>query len=153
MAYAAALFLLDEVIDDAPLGIGVHRQRVFIDVVHQIKIEILNAAFLELILEHGGGVVGFAELMAGEFCRQIEALPRMAGERAPHDQLGQPAVIGIGGVKVVHALLDGPVDHFIDLLFIDRAVRQRGQAHRAKAELRERQILKSIVNHRMFLPL
>ena len=120
---------------------------------HQIKIEILNAAFLELILEHGGGVVGFAELMAGEFCRQIEALPRMAGQRAPHDQLGQPAVIGIGGVEIVHALLDGRIDHLIDLFFVDRAVGQRGQTHRAKAQLGELQILKGTVNHGMFLPL
>ena len=51
------LFLLDKVIDYSPLFVLIYGKRVFIDVVKQIKIEIFDLAFLQLILENGCGVI------------------------------------------------------------------------------------------------
>ena len=59
-------------------------------------------------------------------------------------------MVGVSGVKVVYAVLDGVVGHFIDLGLIDvglSAAGEEGQAHGAEAQHGELFALKITIYH------
>ena len=151
MLDAAQPLLLHEVIQDAPLGVHVHLDRVFIDIVEEIEVEIVHAAPFQLLLEDGGGVVALGDLMAGVFVRKIPAPPGVAGQGAAQHPLRQSAVIGVGGVEVVDAVGHGVVHHGVHLRLIDGggllAPGEQGQAHGAKAQAGQGQALEIVGQH------
>ena len=116
----------------------------------EVEIKVLHAAALELLLEDLGGLEGLHArdvLMAGELVGEHPALARVAGERPAETYLGHAAVIGIGGVVIIHAGGYGGVHHPVDLRLIDAAVREQGQAHCAEAERGELEVLKIVIQH------
>ena len=145
-----ALLLL-EIVEDAPFGVLINADGVLIDVMQQIKIEICNAAFLQLLLKDGGGVIAGRDLVSGVFAGQAPALPGILRQSLAENDLAEAAVVGIGGVEVVDAVGHGIVDHVLHLRLVDALVRTQGQAHRAEAEPGKGKLLKIVVNHSCLL--
>ena len=87
MLDSAPLFLLNEVVHDAPAGILVDMDGVFIDVVLQVEVKILHLTLLQLLKDFGGVIV-LRQHMAGELGRQIKALQRVLFQTGAHHRLG-----------------------------------------------------------------
>ena len=111
MTDAAVLLLLQKIVDDSPAGIGIRLDGLLVHIVQQVEVEILHAALLELLLKDGSGVVAVADLVAGVFGGQIEALAVKVLQHPADDPLGHAAVVGIGGVEIVDAVVHGIADH------------------------------------------
>ena len=92
------------------VGVDVH----LADVVHQVEVEAVHLAALQLLGEDLLMPAPVGAVVAGELVCQEEALARVLGQAAAHDLLRDAVVVAPGGVEVVHALLDGQVDHLLD---------------------------------------
>ena len=126
MLDAAKALLFFEIIDDAPLGVQIDRQGVFLYIVKKVKVKIIYAAFLELLLKNGLGIVGICNLMAGEFCGKIPAFPGIFRQDTTDDPLRFAVVVGIGGIKIIDAMVNGVGSHIPDLGLVDGSVRKCG---------------------------
>ena len=103
--------------------------------VHQIEVEIIHAADVQLGQDEGAHVglgleVGIGELV-GE---QILAAVIARGEALAEYLLALAAVVAVGGVEVVEAGAEEGVHHLLHLGDIDFAV-GHGEAHAAEAEI------------------
>ena len=156
MADAAPRLLLEEVLHKAVGAVSIVAfDRIFVDIVQQIKVEILHAAPPELLFKDLGGLQGLDALhilVAGELVGQVPLLARIAAQRAAERRFRAPAVIGIGRVEIVDARGDGRVDHAVELLLVDQPVRACRQAHGPEAQGRELFLLKRMVQHLYLLP-
>ena len=153
MTDAAVLLLLQKIVDDAPAGIGIRLDGLLVHIVQQVEVEILHAALLELLLKNGGGIVAVADLVAGVFGGQIEALAVIVLQHPADDPLGHAAVVGIGGVEIVDAVVHGIADHVRRGLFVDvrRAAAGNQQTHGAEAQQGQLLSVKIGVDHVRFL--
>ena len=103
--------------------------------VHQIEVEILHAACLELALKEGTDVLLFLEIGLGQFVGENERLARMAlDEAVAQRRLALARKIAVRRIEVVEALGQEGVDHALELRVIDLAPLHR-QAHAAEAEI------------------
>ena len=130
---AAQLFLLDEIFGDLPALIQIGVDGIFVHVVQKIKIEIFHAALFELRFKHGGRVVAFRDLMAGEFIRQIKAFPGVLFQNIADHLFGKAGMVGHGGIKIIHAVGKGIIRHLFHQFPIDFSV-LLGQAHEPKTQ-------------------
>ena len=119
MADAALFLLLQEIVDDAPAGVRIRLDGLFVHVMQQVEVKVVHAALFQLLLENGSGIVVAAELVTGVFGGQIEAAAVVVLQHTAHDPLGHAAVIGIGSVEIVDAMLHGIADHVRRGLFVD----------------------------------
>ena len=128
--------LLYEIIDNSPAFIRVDLDGVFVDIVQQIKVKVVHAAFFELFFKDRGGIVAAAELMPRILGGKVITLSGIAGQRSPNHLFRHPAVIGVCGVKVIDAVGNGVVHHFIHLFFVNlsRISTDHRQAHCAEAQ-------------------
>ena len=147
VADAAKLFLLQEVVHDAPAGVGIGLDGLLVHVVQQVEVEVIHLALAQLLLEDGGGIVALADLMARELRGQVVAVPGIGREHAAQHGFGLSAVVGPGGVDVVHTALEGQAHHLGHLHLVHLALRVAGQAHRTEAQQGELLILKAAVDH------
>ncbi len=147
MPDASPTALLFEVINDPPAGILIRGQGQLADVVEQIKIEVLHPTLPQLLLEESGRIVRGGQLVAGILGGQKEAVPGIAAQHLAHNPLRQAPVIGIGGVEVIEAILQGQGHHLGHLLLVYSATIEQGQAHGPEAQLRDLQIMEVGVNH------
>ena len=149
MPDAPAPLLLHKILDDAPTGIQIGGQGIFAHVVQQIEIKILHAALLQLPLEYRGRIVRFADLMAGILAGKQERFPRMLFQAAPEDQFRFAIVIGIRGIKVIHAVFQRVVHHLfrLRLVHLAGAIAQKRKPHGPKAEQGNPFPLKIAVSH------
>ena len=148
MLDAAQSFLLLEVIQDAPPGVKVNLHGLLIHIVQQVEVKIIHAALAKLLLKDLSRMVAVAgDLMTGILGGEIVAVAGICFQHSANDPLGRSAVIGIGGIEIVHAVLYGIVHHFADLCLIDTAVSLRWQAHGAKTQQGQLLILKLAQNH------
>ena len=89
--------------------------------VHQVEIEVLHAAGLQLALKEGADVCLGLEVAAGELIRQHIAVSGVAaGETVPQGRLALALQIAVGGVEVVKARLQKCVYHLthLDLVYL-----------------------------------
>ena len=89
--------------------------------VHQVEIEVLHAAGLQLALKEGADVCLGLEVAAGELIRQHIAVSGVAaGETVPQGRLALALQIAVGGVEVVKARLQKCVHHLthLDLVYL-----------------------------------
>ena len=109
------------------------------DIVDQIEVKILHAAFFKLFLEDLLDFVHVGQVVAGKLVGQIKAFPRMSGQGPAQDQLRVAAVVAPGGVVIVDSALHGAGDHFVDQLLIHARIVavDHGQPHGAHAERRK----------------
>lgn len=153
VAYLAQFLLPNEEINNAELPVEIVFDGGFVNVVHKVEVEVLNAAFFELVGKDRRGVRSLGlivDLVTGVFVGEIELIPRMPRQSPADGDLGAAAVVGVSGVKVVYAVLDGVVGHFIDLGLIDvglSAAGEEGQAHGAEAQHGELFALKITIYH------
>lgn len=103
--------------------------------VHEVEVEIVNAAGFELALEEGADVRLGLEEALGQLVGQDVLVTAMAARQALFQrQLALAVKIAVGGVKVVEALRQKIVDHLLRLLNVDIFALHR-QAHTAKAKI------------------
>ena len=149
MADAPGGLLLEQVGHDAVRGVQVLVDVHLAHVVDEVEVEVARAGLLELALEDLGHLVHIGQVVAGELGREIVALARVARQRRAHGELGVAAMIAPCRIVVVDALLHGVIDHLVHGILIDPrvvAVHDR-QAHGAKAERGELQVLELLVQH------
>jgi hypothetical protein len=91
---------------------------------------------LELLIEQAIEIVTHLNAVDAHLGRQVHPFPVAVAQRAAHERLAAPAMIGIARVDVVDAVVDGPAHHRPGLLLADGAVRFAGQAHAPKAQRR-----------------
>ena len=133
---AQALLLL-EIVQNVPFGVHVDLHGFFVDVVQQVEVEVVHAAFFQLFLKDFGGVIAIAEnLVTGVLGGEVIAVPGVFAQHPAHHPLGLAAMVGIGGVEVIHPGLHGHLRHAGDLRLVDGAVRKTGQPHGPKAQQR-----------------
>ena len=104
----------------------------------KIKIEIFHAAFFQLSLENFLHLIHIGKIVAGKFCRQIKALPRITFQNFSHRPFGFPVMVAPGRVIIIDAVPHSIVDHLRGGFFVYRfilAVYDR-QAHGSEAERR-----------------
>ena len=147
MPDAAQALLLFEVFDDSPLGVFIHIDAVFANVVQQIKVEVFHTAFFQLGLKNGGRIVGSRRLVAGVLVRQEPAFPGIAAERFANGSFAVAPVVGPGGIKVVDAFAYGGVYHGVQCVLVDGSSLQKGQAHASKPQKRKFAALKLSIDH------
>ena len=147
MADAAQTLLLHKVVHDAPSRVRVGPDGVLIHVVHEVEVKVLHATLFQLFLKNGGGVVGIAELVAGVLGGEVIAFPGIGRQGPAQHHLGHAAVVGVGGVEVVDAVLHGIAHHLRCQVLVDGAVRQHRQAHGAEAQAGQLQSLKVTIDH------
>ena len=118
----------------------------------QVEIEVAYPALFQLLLKDGGGAAPGGGHMAGKLRGQQIALAGIIRQDAAHDALGFALVVGVGGVEVVQAVLHGIVHHFTRFGLVHPAgtVRKQRQAHGAKAQKRQTDIMKHAGHHRRF---
>ena len=112
---------------------------------HQEKVEILDAAGLQLALEEREDIFLLFEEGRGQFVRQNIALTRVAARQAlAQRQLALALDVAVGGVEIVEAAREKEIDHLFELLDVHVLADHR-QAHAAEAEampdLREKGVL------------
>ena len=153
VADAAVPLLLQQILHHPILGGEVWLHVALVHVVEQIEVEVLHAAAAQLLLKNGLHPVGpdVVHIVAGELVCQEEALPGIAGQGLAHHHLGLAAVVAVGGVEVVGPPGHGGVHHPVHrglVYILVPAAGQQGQAHAAKAQLGQGQVLKLLGNHR-----
>lgn len=109
---------------------------------HQIKIDVVGLQTLELLVQKTIKIRWFLYQPAGGFGGQKNFVPIAVLERTAYQRFAGAAfahsltVVGIGGVDVIDALIDGLADQADGLSFVDLAVcaGHKGQTHAAKAQ-------------------
>ena len=144
--------LLQEVIQTVLLRIAVVRHGLFIDIVQQVEIEVIDAAALQLFFEHLRRLQFLHTvdiLVSGELIRQIPGLSGIPGQGPAERPFGFPVVVRMGSVEVVDSGCHRCVHHPVQLRLVNAAgsVRTQRQAHRAETESRELKVLKLFVYH------
>ena len=144
--------LFNEIFDNAPTGIGIGGIGVLTNVMQQVEVKILDTAFFQLLVKYGRRVVVVADLMTGIFGGEVIAVPGESVQDLSDDHLGHAAVIGVGSVKIIDAVVQSVAHHFLRPRLVDAAVGLGGQAHGAEAETRELLSLKITIDHVFFSP-
>jgi len=102
----------------------------------QVEINVIGLQLGKLLVQKPVEILGTFYFPARQLGSQAHSLAVTAGlEDASHKQLALVAMIGIGGVNIIHPLVDGMVHHAGCLRFINicgSAV--GGQAHTTKAQ-------------------
>ena len=99
--------------------------------VHEVEIEILHAARLQLALEKGTDVCLGMEIRTGQLIGQNKRITRIAfGKTFPDGDL----TLSVRCVKIIESARKEGIDHAAHLRFVYLAV-LHGQAHTAKAEV------------------
>ena len=152
MPDASLCLLFQKVIQAVLFRVAVIGHGLFVDIVQQVKIEIIDAAALQLLFKHLRRLQFLHAvdiLVAGEFIRQVPGLSGVSGQGSADRAFGFSIVIGMGGVVVIDAGRHRRVHHPVQFRLVDGAgsVREQRQAHRAETERRELKILKLIVQH------
>ena len=119
MPDSAQALLLFEIVQDAPFRIGIDIIGVFIDIVQQVEIKVSHAALFQLFLKDFRWIVAGGDLVARIFVRQEPFLPRIPCQCFPDGNLAVAAVIGPGGIKIVHTMRNGIIYHLLKLLLIN----------------------------------
>lgn len=136
VANAPGLLLFQQIGDDTQRFIGEHRDGVLTDIVEEIEVKVVRAAFGQLALEdlRRGLAFGF-QGGGGHFVRQKIAVPGVSAQSMAQEGLRLPLVVEIGGVKIVNPLVVDIVDQFFGLVRIDGPPGDGGgQAHIAHAQ-------------------
>ena len=103
--------------------------------VHQVEIEIVHPAGLQLALKEGPDVLLRLKEVGGELVGQDVLLPGIAaGEAGLQRPLALALQVAVGGVEVVEARAQEGVDHFRRLRDVDLFALHR-QAHESKAKI------------------
>ena len=103
---------------------------------------------MQLLLEDLCGIVAAAQnLVARVLGGKIVTVPGIVLQHPANNPLGVSVVVGIGGVKIVYAVVNGVAGHPADLLLVNAAVGPSGQAHGAEAQRRQLFVLKIAINH------
>ena len=148
MLDSAQSSLFQEIVDDAPLGIFIDLDRVLVDIVQQIEIEVVRTQLLQLALKDILRVILFNDHMTGIFGGQVIAVPGILLQDPSHDHFGTVVHVRPRSVDVVDTVGKCVVGHFSNELFIDCAVLLQWKAHGAEAEHGEGQSLEVTVDHR-----
>ena len=123
--------------DDAPVGnrplgplphaeVANLEQALLVQRVQQVKVNVVGLELAELFVQQPVKVVRTLDLPAGQFGGQVHPLTIIAVlEGTAHDHFALPAVVGVSGVDIVHALVDGVVQHGAEFV----AGFRRGHGH------------------------
>ena len=118
----------------------------------EIEVKILHAALFKLLFKNLRRVIACADdLMAWILGSEIIALAGILAQDSTHDTLRFAAVVGVGGIKIVHAMFHGIGRHLRHLRLVNGAVRVGRQAHSAKAQQAQLLSLKLLGDHRQYL--
>ena len=127
--------LLQEEGHDAVFLVAVCADAVFVHVVQEIIVKVVHAALFQLLEEDLARVHRLEILMPRILVRETVRIPRISRKRLADGGLRLPAVVGLGGVKVIHAVREGVVHHRVHLRLIDVLLSAGArQTHRAEAE-------------------
>ena len=149
MADAARGLLLQQVVHDAVARVQIGVDSRLTDVVDQIEVEVVHLALAQLLRKNFPDPGHIGQVIAGEFVRQIEAVPGVALQRPADGQLAGPAVIAPGSVKVVDSVGQGIVHQALGLLLVHLFVPplHHGEAGAAESQGGQLQRLKGAVDH------
>ena len=86
---AAVFLLLQQVVQNAVLGIQVGVDVHLAHIVEQVKVKVVHPALLQLFLEDLLYLAHVAQIIAGEFVGQIELVPGIGGQ-SPADGQDRP---------------------------------------------------------------
>ena len=150
MANAAVLHLLAQVAHRAVLLVV----QVCVDielahVMHQVEVEVFDLAFAQLLFEDFFDFAHVGQVIARELVGQVERVAWTVGQRTAYHQFGVAAVVAPGSIKVVHAVLEGVVEHFPRSRLVDDVVVSVDdrQAHAAHGHGRELFALEVTIDH------
>ena len=79
--------------------------------VQKIKVNVVGLQFLQLLVEVPVKILGGFDQPTGQLGCQLDPFSVSAFERPPEEPLTVSAMIGIGRVNIVHAVVNGIVDH------------------------------------------
>ena len=104
MFYLSGFPLFDHV-----FGILVFRIQILFDVqladvMHQIKIEIIDLQLFQLLFKYFRGMSHVFQIIARKFCRDIIAAPVIFLQELPHDGFRISVMISPGGIEVIDAV-------------------------------------------------
>ena len=109
-----------------------------VDVVHQIIIEIVDAALLELLRKDALLIALLLQVHTGQLACQKEALARVAlDQRFADNVLALEAMVHISRVEIAKSARQEGVNHATDLWHVHRlrvVCVKHGQAHHAKSK-------------------
>ena len=149
VANAPGLLLFQQIGDDTQRFIGEHRNGVLTDIVEEIEVKVVRAAFGQLALEdlRRGLAFGF-QGGGGHFVRQKIAVPGVTAQSVAQEGFGLTLMIEIGRVKIIDPLVVDIVDQFFGLGRIDGPPGGGGgQAHVTHAQPGQGQTLKIFILH------
>ena len=134
----AVLLLFHQILEDAILRVQIGVDIHLADIVEQIEIKIIHAAFFQLLFKDLLDLAHIGKVVARELVRQIERFPGILRQSLAKDNLRLAAVIAPSGIVVVDAVRHRIADHLSGGLFIHfRVVAvQHRQSHTAHAQRR-----------------
>ena len=106
---------------------------VLVQRVQQVKVDMVDLQPPKLYVQVLVEIIGGLDLPTGHLGRQLDLVSVPTLECGAQEGLAVPAVIGIGGIHIVDAVVDGIVEHFGRLDHFYLVVLGR-EAHRAKPE-------------------
>ena len=87
MLNASLPFLFPEVVQDAPLGVFIYIDAVFVHIVQQVEVEVFHTAFFQLRLENRCRIINLSILVTRVFIGQKKAFPRVFRQHTAHNPL------------------------------------------------------------------
>ncbi len=88
----------------------------------QVKVEIFNLTFFQLLLEYLLYLAHIREIVSRELIRELKAFARVAFQRVSDRQFRVSRVISPRGIIIIDPVLHCVADHFIGFRLIDAAV-------------------------------
>ena len=104
--------------------------------VHKVKVEVIHSAGFKLAFKKRTDILFFFKVIAGELVCENVGLARIArGKGSLESRLALAFNVSVSRVKIVEARSHKYVYHFGELLGVDLAVIEHGEAHASKSEV------------------
>ena len=134
MADAAVSLLLQQVVQNAVLGVQIGVDVHLTHIVEQVKVEVIHPALLQLLFKDLPHLSHVAQIIARELVGQVKCVPWIGGQGLADGQLGIAGVVGPGGVIIIDPPLHGQGYHFLHSGLVHYSVVSvhHGQAHTAQ---------------------
>ena len=123
MSDPSLVFLFDEIIDYPPFRILIYADGVFIDVMQQIEIKVIDFHRLQLILEYFCRIIRASYLMSRVLSGDVIRVTGIFLQGLAQFDLGIAVMIRLSCIKIVDAVLYRIIDHLLEFCRIDAFIR------------------------------